>query len=366
MKLTAWVNIGSIIVFILSFTTWSFLVTDYLKINNIYNVDVMGVRVESENNDRLVQNNQKGGTNNKNNSILEQALILNDEVEASIRKKIIIPKKSAEVGTTYVRATSAVAVDIESETILHNQNADKKIPIASLTKLMTALVVLDHIKNLDKEIVVIDKEVCNTPTSIIGCPSSTYCISDTLKVGEKVWASDLLKAMLVNSTNDAAVALGKHIAGSQKDFAKLMNKKAKEIGLKNTHFCNPSGLDDDNNPNTCYSSARDVAQIIVYSMKNDKYKQLWDIFQIKEQWFNSVDGTVKHKYASTNILLDSMSNCIGAKTGFTYEAGKTLMMIASHPENKDIKVVSVILNDPYRFNDVQKLFDWVFENYTWK
>jgi len=240
------------------------------------------------------------------------------------------------------------------------------MPIASLTKMMTALVTIDNIKNLKEEIITIDQEVCRTPTSIIGCPSSTYCISDTLKIGEKVRADDLLKAMLVNSTNDAAVALGKHIAGSQENFAKLMNKKAKEIGLKNTHFCNPSGLDDENSAKYCYSSARDVAQISVYALKNDKYRQLWDIFKIKERWFNSIDGTMKHKYVSTNIVLDSMSNCIGSKTGFTYEAGKTLMMIASHPENEDIKVVSVILNDPYRFDDIQKLFSWVFENYKWK
>jgi D-alanyl-D-alanine carboxypeptidase len=361
MKFTTWVNIGSIAIFVLSFSTWIFLATDYLRISGSSGENA-GVEV-------LGESDNKGAKGNilDDGIILKQELILNgDEFGQLIEEKMVVPTKAADVGKTYVRAKAAVAVDVDSEEVLHDQNSDKRMPIASLTKMMTALVVIDNIKDLKKEVVTIDKEVCRTPTSIIGCPSSRYCISDTLKVGEKVRADDLLKAMLVNSTNDAAVALGKHIAGSQSEFAKLMNKKAKEIGLENTHFCNPSGLDDDNDPQACYSTARDVAQISVYALKNDKYKQLWDIFKIKERWFNSVDGTMKHKYASTNVVMDSMTNCIGAKTGFTYGAGKTLMMIASHPEDKDIKVVSVILNDPYRFDDVQKLFGWVFDNYTWK
>lgn len=360
MKFIAWVNIGSIAIFVLSFSTWVFLATDYLRVSNI---NVRGTRVEAteETNKKIVGKNMSNS-----NFILEQSLVFDgNEFEQLTEEKVVIPTKEEGIGNTYVRAKAVIAIDVDSEEVLHDQNSNKRMPIASLTKMMTALVVIDNIKDLKKEIVTIDKEVCRTPTSIIGCPSSTYCISDTLEVGEKVRADDLLKAMLVNSTNDAAVALGKHISGSQENFAKLMNKKAREIGLDNTRFCNPSGLDDDNS-DACYSTARDVAQMSVYALKNDKYKQLWDIFKIKERWFKSVDGTMKHKYATTNAVLDSMPNCIGAKTGFTYEAGKTLMMIASHPQDKDIKVVSVILNDPYRFDDAQKLFNWTFENHTWE
>jgi len=361
MKFTAWVNVGSVTIFVLSFSTWVFLATDYLRASNI---DVRGTRIEAvEESDKILA----GGMTPGEGSILEQSLVFDgSEFEELTEEKIITPIKEEGIGTTYVRAKAAVVIDVASEEVLHDQNSDKRMPIASLTKMMTALVVVDNIKNLKEEIITIDKEVCSTPTSIIGCPSSTYCISDTLKVGEKVRADDLLKAMLVNSTNDAAVALGKHIAGSQENFAKLMNKKAKEIGMGDTNFCNPSGLDDDDNLGACYSTARDVAQMSVYALKNDKYNQLWDIFKIKERWFKSVDGTMKHKYASTNAVLDSMPNCIGAKTGFTYEAGKTLMMMAHHPQNKDIKVVSVILDDPYRFPDAEKLFDWTFKNHTWE
>ena len=125
-------------------------------------------------------------------------------------------------------------------------------------------------------------------------------------------------------------------------------------------------MDNENSSKNCYSSANDVAQIITYAFKNNKYSKLRDIFKIKEKWFKSVDGKVKHRFATTNILFDTMSNCIGAKTGFTYEAGKTLMMVANHPKNKKIEIVAVILNDNYRFEDMQKLLSWTFENYKWK
>ena len=361
MKFTAWVSIGSIFVFVLSFTAWIFLVSDYLKASDI---DVMGVRMEvtKESDEKLLTGGITSG-----DVILEQSLIFDgSELEELSKEEVVIPRKNEGVGKTYARAKAAIVVDADSEEVLHDQNAEERMPIASLTKLMTALVVIDNIKNLKENIVTIDKEVCSVPTSIIGCPSSSHCFSDTLQVGEKVRANDLFEAMIVNSTNDAAVALGKNIAGSQKEFTKLMNKKAKEIGLKNTNFCNPSGLDDDDNPDSCYSTAKDVAQIAIYTLKNDKYKDIWRIFKIKERWFKSIDGKKEHRYANTNILLDSMSNCVGAKTGFTYQAGKTLMMIASHPQNKNKKIVTVLLNDPYRFEDAQQLFNWTFENYIWE
>lgn len=370
MKIIAWVNISSIIMFALSITAWVFLTTDYLKVNNIQSVSVMGARVSVDDNKK----NSENKINKNSEKVVSQNSILDNTVTSNSISALnnlvvaaeIIPQKKEGVGDTYVRAKAAVAIDVDSEKILHNQNAGKKMPIASLTKMMTALVILDNVKSLSDEVVTVDNEVCHTPRSIIGCPSSTYCFSDTLKVGEKVRAKDLFQAMLVNSTNDAAVALAKHVAGSQRAFALLMNKKAKEIGLKNTHFCNPTGLDEDEHLKDCYSSAEDVARISVYALKNKKYNKIWKAFKVKEKWFNSVDGKMKHRFATTNILFDTMSNCVGAKTGFTYDAGKTLMMVAENPKDKNKKVVGVILNDPYRFDDMQKLFNWTFENYEWK
>jgi len=368
MKTLTKVNIVSTVIFIASLGGWVFLATDYVRIRSEHPV-VKGARTAQKIDDDSVLNIVQAGSNSaeeRNNSILDEAVII-DDVLPEVEEEKVEPVKKKDVGKTYVRAKAAVAMDVNSEKILHNQNARDHLPIASLTKLMTALVVIDHISDLDREIVTIDEETCQMPTTVVGCPSSSYCFSDTLKLGEQVRARDLLEAMLVNSANDAAVALGNHVAGSQEAFANLMNKKAREIGLENSHFCNASGLDDDEHPERkCYSSAEDVAKIVVYALKNDKYNLLWPIFKIKERWFTSVDGRLRHKYATTNILLETMSNCQGAKTGFTYDAGKTLMMIANHPKDKDIKVVSVILNDPYRFDDMRQLFDWIFANYEWK
>ncbi len=357
------INLVSTIVFILSLGAGIFLLRDYHRLQAGQALLVRGVRDHKVRSTQPTSGKKKNNNFDKNNLLLRQTIAVEKDL---VPKPFLLPIKKEGVGQTYVRAKSAVAVDVDSEKILYDQNANRRLPIASLTKLMTALVVLDNLKDLSKEVVTIDQEVCSAPTSKIGCPTSTHCFSDVLHPGEKVKAQDLLEAMLVNSANDAAIALAKHIAGSQEKFAGLMNKKAQEIGLRNTHFCNPSGLDDEESSQKCYSSASDVAKIVVYALKNKRYQDLQRIFKIKEKWFNSLDNQKKHRFATTNILLDSMPNCLGAKTGFTYEAGKTLMMIASHPQNKEIKVVAVILNDPYRFEDAQKLFNWVFQSYKWQ
>ena len=272
------------------------------------------------------------------------------------------PRKNPEYGNHYVGARSAVAIDAKTNTILFNQDAKKRMAIASLTKMMTAILAVEKIGDLENEIITIDKETTYTDGTIVGCPRSGYCISNRLKVGEKISAMSLLEAMIMNSTNDAAVALGKHIAGSEEDFAKLMNKKAKELGLSDTNFCNPSGLDEDDKPGGCYSSAYDLARISAYSLK---YEIIWDIMKQKEKDIYSADGTISHHIISTDLLIDQMPNCIGGKTGFTYEAGKSLMTAAHHPLDENKKVIAVILDDNERWADMKDLMSWVFEAYQW-
>jgi len=368
IKTVAKINLISSLIFLFSLIAWIGLTTDYFKIND--QVQVLGVQQKQVKKDILRQIGRRNEAQAKN--LLQNTIKIDQESTEVIEKQLALKKKAApkrkeNVGSIYLPAHAAAVLDVDSEKFLYRQKAEKHLPIASLTKLMTALVVIDNLPDVKREVVTIDQETCQVPTTIIGCPTSTYCFSDTLKVGEKVKAKDLLEAMLVNSANDAAVALAKQVAGSQEKFTELMNKKAREIGLRDSHFCNPSGLDPDDEAEIkkCYSSAADVAKLVVYALKNKRYQSLWPIFKIKEKWFYSVDGKYKHRYATTNILLDSMSNCEGAKTGFTYEAGKTLMMIAHHPRYPEKKVVGVLLNDPYRFEDIQKLFNWVFASHTW-
>lgn len=272
------------------------------------------------------------------------------------------PIKKEGFGSFYARAKSAVVVDAKTNTILHYQNAKERRAIASLTKVMTAVVVLENIDDLKNEIVTINEEVVSEKGTIIGCPNSGYCTSTRLQVGEKISAWSLFKAMVMNSTNDAATALAIHVAGSKEKFAEMMNDKVRELGLKDSNFCNPSGLDDEENPGACYSSAYDIARIAAYSLK---YEEIWDTMKISNDEIFSVDGEIKHIIGNTNRLFDKMSNAVGGKTGFTYEAGKCLMGAAVSLDGNN-KVVGVVLDDFYRWEDMENMLKWSFQAYQWK
>ncbi len=259
-------------------------------------------------------------------------------------------------------AHASVIIDVDSGTILHYNNGEEERQIASLTKMMTAVLVLENIDDLENEKVTIDEEAVYAEGTKIGCPRSGFCPGVRLKVGEVISAKELLKAMLMNSANDSAIALAKHIGGTQAGFAKMMNEKAKEMGLKNSNFCTPSGLEITGKEDQCYSSAYDIARIAAYSMK---YSLIWDIFQIRDTTIYSFDGKIAHEIMNTNALLDEMPGCLGAKTGFTPLAGRSLMLAATD-EMKKHKVIAVLLDDPYRWADVKEMVSWAFDSYEWK
>lgn len=260
------------------------------------------------------------------------------------------------------RAHSSVILDAESGTILHYENGKEERQIASLTKIMTAVLVAENISDLEKEVVTIDEDAVYADGTKIGCPSSGNCIGTRLKIGEKISAMSLLKAMLMNSANDSAIALGKHIGGTEEKFAQMMNDKAKELGLKNTHFCTASGLEIEGKEKECYSSAYDIARIAAFSMN---YKVIWDTFRIRDTKVYSIDGSISHDIMNTNRLLDEMPECLGTKTGFTPLAGKSLML-AAEDKTKKHKIIAVILNDPYMWEDIREMAHWAFESYTWQ
>lgn len=257
-------------------------------------------------------------------------------------------------------AGSSVAIDVDSGTILQYDNGRKRTQIASLTKIMTAILVVENVENLDEE-VEITKEALRVPGTVVGCPSSDFCNSNQMYVGEKLTVGDLFKAMLLNSANDAATALGIHIASSSENFVQMMNKKAKEIGVKDTNFCTPSGLEIDGQESQCYSSAYDIARIAAYSLK---YENIWDVMRLPEDRIYSTDGKYMHELKNTDKMLDT-PNCLGGKTGFTPMAGKSLLMAATDPSKKH-RIVAVILDDQTRWQDMKTLVNWVFENYEWR
>ncbi len=258
-------------------------------------------------------------------------------------------------------AHSAIIIDIDSEEALFEDDADKHRQIASLTKLMTALVVIESVKNLD-EIVTIDEEAVYAEGTRVGCPRSGYCIGERLKIGEQITVRDLLKAALMNSANDAAIALGKHIGTTQSGFATIMNKRAGELGMTETHFCTPSGLEPDGREHECYSSARDVAKMTIQALK---YDVLWEMMRLEKTQIASVDGKYQHDILNTDELLGQMPNLIGTKTGFTPLAGRTLLAVAHHPESNH-RVVAVVLDDQYRWQSIRSMFDWSFQSFDWQ
>lgn len=259
-------------------------------------------------------------------------------------------------------AGSSVAVDVDSGTILHYDNGRKRTQIASLTKMMTAILTVENIKNLDKESVTITQEALMVPGTVVGCPRSGYCVSNRMHKGEKIMAIDLLKVMLLNSANDAATSLGIYVGGTEDKFVDMMNEKAKSMGLKDTHFCTPSGLEIDGQEDQCYSSAYDIARIAAYSLK---YSLIWDIMRMPEGQFYSTDGKYMHQMKNTDLLLDSIPNCLGGKTGFTPLAGKSLLLGSVDPTGKH-SIIAVVLNDENRWEDMKTLTDWVFNNYEWR
>lgn len=259
-------------------------------------------------------------------------------------------------------AHAFVVVDADTGKVLAGSHETDRRQIASLTKMMTAILVMEKIPNLDDPIEIGEEEVYIEGTKI-GCPRSGYCISPRLKIGEKITAKNLLQAMLINSANDAAAALGKHISGSQEKFADLMNQKTEQMGLTDTHFCTPSGLEPDGRESECYSSAADIARIAAYSMR---YDLIWNMFDYPNNCeIKSCDGQISHTLLNTDVAMSDIPGAMGAKTGFTPAAGYSLLLGASDATHLH-RVVVVVLDDPYRWQDIRAAITWTFQAYSWE
>ena len=232
-------------------------------------------------------------------------------------------------------ANAVMLMEAESGTVLYESNADAQMLIASTTKIMTALVVLEQCSS--DEIVTVSA----TNTAVEG--SSMY-----LQPGKAYTVEELLYGLLLVSGNDAALALAEHTAGSVEAFAALMNEKAAALHCTNTAFVNPHGLNADGH----YSSARDLALIMAAAMKNEEFRKITGTK-------NYTLGT--QTYINHNRLLWSCDGVIGGKTGYTIAAGRTLVSCA---ERNGMRLICVTLSDPDDWKDHAALYDWGFRNYT--
>lgn len=238
----------------------------------------------------------------------------------------------AELSTS---AKSAILVHADTGTVLYEQNADERMLIASTTKIMTAIVALEHCE-LD-EVVEVDGRSAGTEGS------SMY-----IKAGEEYTVEQLLYGLMLASGNDAAAALALHVAGSVEDFAALMNEKAAELGMTGSSFKNPHGLDEEGH----YSTARDMAKLAAYCMENADFAQI----------AGTVSYTVgEQTFVNHNRLLREYEGCLGLKTGYTMAAGRTLVSCA---ERDGARYVCVTLSDPDDWDDHKALYDWAFANYS--
>ena len=234
--------------------------------------------------------------------------------------------------TLSLSAYSAVLYLPETCSFVYYKNADSKLPMASTTKIMTALVALE---NSDlSELVLIDERAAGTEGS------SAYLIT-----GEKLTMEELLYALLLQSANDAAVAIACHIGGDLPNFSEMMNKKATELGLKNTHFTNPHGLDDKEH----YTTARELALITAEALKNDCFR---DIVSTYKKTFSNDERS--RTYVNHNKMLKLYDGCIGVKTGFTKKSGRCLVAAA---ERNGLTFISVTLDAPNDWNDHNLLLD---------
>ena len=239
-----------------------------------------------------------------------------------------------------VSAKGAILIDALTKQVFYEKNIHQKLPMASTTKIMTVLLTIES-GNLDKEI---------TFTKDMIAEGSNM----GLKIGDSVSLYSLCVGMMLSSGNDAANAAAISIGGNIPDFCKLMNKKAKELGMKNTSFETPSGLDGDNH----YSTPYDMALLAIYAMKNDTFRELASAKSKRISF-----GTPKREctYYNHNKLLSSYKGAVGVKTGFTKKSGRCLVSMA---ERDGASLVCVTLHASDDWNVHKKLFDFGFSEYT--
>lgn len=283
-------------------------------------------------------------TNAKEFEILKEATVNVHKLDLSNLLSVSpIPVKKDEFVSPIIGARSSIIMDVKTGEILFEKNSSERRQTASITKLMTAIIILEE--NDPEEVVTISKTASTADGSQM-----------MLHENEKITVENLLYGLLIQSANDAAESLAEYNSGSIEKFVEKMNKKALELGLINTHFQNPVGFDNKDN----YSSALDLAKLARYVYQKDFVKET---AIIKEKSVFAVDKEYKHDLKSTNELLDSYLKVKGLKTGKTDGAGLCNVSIAENDDGNDI--ITVVLNSPDRFKESKILIDWAFRAYIW-
>lgn len=252
------------------------------------------------------------------------------------------PQKKPAAKTFQASASSAIIYDLNSSQRLYEKQPDDKRPIASINKLMTALVIMDS----------------HSPDEIVTVGSIPTLEAADQKIGivkgEQFKLIDLVRALLIHSANDAANALAIYDSGSIDAFASKMNAKASEWGLEDSHFENPSGLDESSQ----LSSANNILVMAGILTQNEIFSEIVKSTSAKITTLSGKSYTL----TTTNKLL-GQGGVIGIKTGFTLNAGQCLVTLSERQGNK---IITVVLDSPDRFQESKNMIDWAFNNYIWQ
>lgn len=265
----------------------------------------------------------------------------NEKIDINNIQNEIIQTSSDISKEPTLNSRSAIVIDRNSKTVLFGKNENAKRKMASTTKIMTAIVVIEN-SNLS-DIVQVSKKSAGTGGSRLG-----------LKTNDKITVHDLLYGLMLCSGNDAAVALAEHIGGSVEGFSVLMNNKAKELNLANTNFVTPHGLDNDNH----YTTAYELAILADYALKNKTFANI----VATKNYTVTINGNSKN-LSNTNELLGNLNGIYGVKTGFTNGANRCLVTAC---KRNNLDIICIVLGadtKKFRTQDSIKLIEYVYNNY---
>lgn len=258
-----------------------------------------------------------------------------------ISPPVPLPKNKTGILAPSLSAKSALVSDVPSGVIIYGKNKDLELLPASTTKIMTALVALDFYQ-------------LNQVLEVLGVFSEGQDIK--LQKGERLTAENLLYALLVASANDAAETLAANYPGGRENFIEEMNKKAQKLNLLNTHFTNPTGIDEEGQ----FTTASDLTRLAKIAIQNPVFAKIvaTDKFIVY-----SYDKKFVHPISNINVLLGSVPGIKGIKTGWTISAGECLV---GFDEQNGKQIITVVLGSQDRFGETEKLLDWVFGNFNWE
>jgi D-alanyl-D-alanine carboxypeptidase (penicillin-binding protein 5/6) len=250
------------------------------------------------------------------------------------------PVSTGNIPAPQLSAISALAVDIESGTVLYEKNSNLRLYPASTTKLVTALVAMDYFP-LEK--------VLTFPGTFVEGQKMKLVKGETMTVG------NLLYGLLMFSANDAAETLANGFPGGKENFVVAMNLKIKQLGLSDTFFENPTGLDSKNQ----YTTAHDLVEVAKYAMQRPF---IAEIVRTKKIVVESADGKITHNLVNINELLGKVDGILGVKTGWTENAKENLI---TYLERDGKKIMIVVLGSQDRFGETESLIDWILSSYKW-